>query len=136
MHPQKVTVWCGFWTGGIIGPYFIENDMGLAITINGERYRSMLSNFLWPKFDNMDLDGIWFQQNGATCHTSNDTINILKERFEGMVISRRGDVNWPQRSCDLTPLNFFLWGYLKSQVYTNKPQTTDALKVNINHAIT
>ena len=22
MHPQNVTVWCGFWAGGIIGPYF------------------------------------------------------------------------------------------------------------------
>ena len=26
MHPQCVTVWCGFWAGGIIGPYFIENE--------------------------------------------------------------------------------------------------------------
>jgi len=33
------------------------------------------------------------------------------------------------------PLDFFLWGYLKSQVYTNKPQTIDALKVNITNAI-
>jgi len=33
------------------------------------------------------------------------------------------------------PLNFFLWGYLKSQVYTNKPQTIDALKVNVTNAI-
>ncbi|KYN09543.1 hypothetical protein ALC57_18330 [Trachymyrmex cornetzi] len=57
------------------------------------------------------------------------------EQFEGMVISRGGDVNWPPRSCDLTPLDFFLWGYLKSQVYTNKPQTIDALKVNITNAI-
>jgi len=46
-----------------------------------------------------------------------------------------GDVNWLPRSCDLTPLDFFLWGYLKSQVYTNKPQTIDTLKVNITNAI-
>jgi len=62
-------------------------------------------------------------------------MDILHERFEGMVISRGGDVNWPPRSCDLTPLDFFLWGYLKSQIYTNKPQTIDALKVNIINAI-
>jgi len=49
--------------------------------------------------------------------------------------SRGGDVNWPPRSCDLTPLDFFLWAYLKSQVYTNKPQTIDALKANIINAI-
>ena len=65
-------------------------------------------------------------------HTA--TMDILHKRFEGMVISR-GDVNWPPRSCDLTPLDFFLWGYLKSQIYTNKPQTIDAFKVNITNAI-
>ena len=28
LHPQKVTVWCGFHAGGVIGPYFFvdEND--------------------------------------------------------------------------------------------------------------
>jgi len=32
MHPEKVTVWCGFWSGGIIGPYFFQNETGIAIT--------------------------------------------------------------------------------------------------------
>ena len=45
MHPEKVTV-CGFWSGEIIGPYFFQNKAGVAITVNGERYRSMVSNFL------------------------------------------------------------------------------------------
>jgi len=83
----------------------------------------------------MDTDNMWFQQEGATYHTSHATMDILHERFEGMVISRGGDVNWSPRSCNLTPLDFFLWGRLKSQVYTNKPQTIDALKVNITNAI-
>jgi len=82
----------------------------------------------------MDTDNMWFQQDGATCHTPHATMDILHKRFEGMVISRGGNVNWPPRSCDLTPLNFFFWDYLKSQVYM-KPQTIDALKVNITNAI-
>ncbi|KYN44692.1 hypothetical protein ALC56_00687, partial [Trachymyrmex septentrionalis] len=41
----------------------------------------------------------------------------------------------PPRSCDLTPLDFFLWGYLKSQVYVNKPTTTRALKEEIQRCI-
>ena len=36
MDPQRITVWCGFWAGGIIGPYFFEND---AATVNGVQYR-------------------------------------------------------------------------------------------------
>ena len=46
---------------------------------------------------------------------------------------------WPPRSPDLTPPDYFLWGYLKGRVYRNKPRTTDALKANIIeeiHAVT
>ena len=43
MHPQRVIVWCEFCYGGIIRPFFFENLEGFAVTINGERYRAMLS---------------------------------------------------------------------------------------------
>jgi len=101
--PRK-SVWCGFWFGG---PYFFQNEASVVVIINGKRYRSMISN-LWPKMDDMDTDNMWFQQDGATCHTPHATMDILHERFEDIVISRGGDVNWPSRSCDLTPLDFFL----------------------------
>ena len=42
---------------------------------------------------------------------------------------------WPPRSPDLTPPDYFLWGYLKGRVYQNKPQTIDALKANISEEI-
>lgn len=137
MHSEKATVWCGFWSGRIIGPYFFQNETGIAITVNGERYRSMISNFLWPKLDNIDTEDMWFEQDGATCHTEHAAMDILRDRFEDIVILRNGDINWlpSQARCDLTPLDFFLWGYLKSQVYANKPQTIDALKVNAIHQI-
>lgn len=35
MNPQCVTLWCEFWTGGIIGPYFFENETGQAVNITG-----------------------------------------------------------------------------------------------------
>ena len=95
----------------------------------------MTTDFFWPKLNDMDVNDMWFQQDDVTCHTADATMHILDGRFEGMVISRRGDVNWPPRSCDLTPLDYFLLGFLKSQVYANKPQSTDALKVNITKAI-
>lgn len=38
MHPQRVTVSCGFWAGGIIEPYFFENEAGQAVTVTGTRY--------------------------------------------------------------------------------------------------
>ena len=135
MHPKRVTVWCGFWAGGLIGPYFFENENGIAITVNGIRYREMITNFLWHEIDDMDVEDIWFQQDGATCHTANETMQLLQTKFNGRVISQRGDVNWPPRSCDLTPLDFFLWGYLKDKVYINKPQTIEDLKEEIRRNI-
>ncbi|GFW09438.1 hypothetical protein TNCV_3995451 [Trichonephila clavipes] len=41
----------------------------------------------------------------------------------------------PQVSCDLTPLDYFLWGYVKSLVFADKPQTLDHLEGNIRRVI-
>jgi hypothetical protein len=41
----------------------------------------------------------------------------------------------PPRSPDLTPTDYFLWGYLKQLVYSNCPQTIEDLKQNIEVAI-
>ncbi|GFS85498.1 hypothetical protein TNCV_2793711 [Trichonephila clavipes] len=45
LHPEKLTVWCALWAGGIIGPYFFKNDEGHNVTVNGDRYRAMITNF-------------------------------------------------------------------------------------------
>ncbi|GFY15012.1 SCAN domain-containing protein 3 [Trichonephila clavipes] len=73
----------------------------------------------------------FFQQDGATCPTARATIDLLKDTFGDHLISRFGPVNWPPRSCDLTPLDYFLWGYVKSLVYADKPHTLDHLEDNI-----
>ncbi|GFV69240.1 hypothetical protein TNCV_3861631 [Trichonephila clavipes] len=59
----------------------------------------------------------------------------MKDTFGDRLISRFGPVNWPPRSCDLTPLDYFLWGYVKSLVYADKPQTLDHLEDNIRRVI-
>ena len=50
-------------------------------------------------------------------------------------MSRRADVVWPPRSCNLTPLDYYLWGVVKDKYYADKPETIDALKENIREAI-
>ncbi|GFX30224.1 DUF4817 domain-containing protein [Trichonephila clavipes] len=87
------------------------------------------------KQNNYDVQELWFEQDGTTCHTARATINLLKDTFDDHLISRFGPLNWPPRSCDLTPLDYFLWGYVKSLVYADKPQTLDYLEDNIRHVI-
>ncbi|GFX74422.1 DUF4817 domain-containing protein [Trichonephila clavipes] len=80
----------------------------------------MITNFFIPELNNHDVQELWFQQDGATCHTARATIDLLKDTFGDHLISRFGPVNWPPRSCGLTPLDYFLWGYVKSLVYADK----------------
>ena len=56
---------------------------------------------------------------------------FFKDRF----ISRRVDVVWQPRNCDLTPLDNYLWGAVKDKCYADKPEAIDALKDNIREAI-
>ncbi|GFW00802.1 putative transposable element [Trichonephila clavipes] len=135
LHPEKLTVWCALWAGGIIGPYFFKNDEGHNVTVNGDRYRVMITNFFISEWNNHDVQELWFQEDGATCHTARATIDLLKDTFGDRLISRFGPVNWAPRSCDLTPLDNFLWGYVKLLVYADKPQTLDHLEDNIRRVI-
>ncbi|GFY15859.1 uncharacterized protein TNCV_1285041 [Trichonephila clavipes] len=66
----------------------------------------------------------------SSCHN-----RFIERHVCDRLISRFGPVNWTPRSCDLTPLDYFLWGYVKSLVYADKPQTLDHLEDNIRLVI-
>ncbi|GFX61798.1 DDE_3 domain-containing protein [Trichonephila clavipes] len=60
LHPETLTVWCALWAGGIIGWYFFKNDEGHNVTVNGDRYRAMISTFFIPELNNHDVQELWF----------------------------------------------------------------------------
>ncbi|GFX69307.1 uncharacterized protein TNCV_3564831 [Trichonephila clavipes] len=119
LHPEKLTVWCTLWNHW--SESFFKNDEGHNVTVNSDRYRAMITNFFIPELNNHDVQELWFQQDGATCHPARATIDLLKDTFGDRLISRFGPVNWLPRYCDLTPLDYFLWGYVKLLVYADKP---------------
>ena len=65
----------------------------------------------------LDLHDMYFQQHGANSTCNNRPIE-----------KRSGPVNRPPKSCDLTPLDYFLWGYVKAHVYTDKLASIDAVE--------
>ena len=77
----------------------------------------------------------WFQQDGATAHTAAASIGLLERHFKQRIISKNGPVNWPPRSPDLTAPDFFLWDYVKSQIYGTPTGTVKALKQRISECI-
>ena len=60
----------GFWTRGIIGLFCFENEQGETVTVNSDCYRAMLNEFFFTKIEEEDIGNVWFQQDGATCHTA------------------------------------------------------------------
>ena len=93
----------------------------------------MLETFYIPDFERRGLvnNALLFQQDGATAHTARNSMKVLREVFNGRLISRFGDLNFPWRSPDLTAPDLFLWGYLKAKVFTTCPENIQELKVRI-----
>ncbi|GFT86807.1 uncharacterized protein TNCV_4163851 [Trichonephila clavipes] len=52
LHPEKLTVWCALWT---LVESFFKNDEGHNVTVNGDRYRAMITNFFIPELNNHDV---------------------------------------------------------------------------------
>ena len=57
--------------------------------------------------------------------------DVLNERFPDAWIGRGGPIPWPPRSPDLSPLDFFLWGYIKNIVYAEKIHLQDRITSTI-----
>ena len=81
--------------------------------------------------DPLPFNQMFFQQDGAPPHYALAVRNFLNVAFVGHWIGRRGAIEWPPRSPDLTPMDFFLWGHLKSVVYKTKPLNMEDLKNRI-----
>ena len=107
IHPEKVNVWCGLWVGGFIGPYFFKDAANRNVTVNGERYRKVISNICLTKMQKLDWHDMWFQQDAATYHTARLRMDLWSSEFGEPFISHSGPVNWPPRSCDIMPLDYF-----------------------------
>jgi len=133
LHSAQVTVWCAIAEFGIVGLYFFK-ERGITVTVTSDRYIEVLENFLQPQLEEMDVADAWFQQDGATAHTAQRSMQVLREMFPAKLITLRGD-GWPAHSPDLAPCDFFLWGYLKSKVYTHRPENLQTLKDTLHQEI-
>ena len=60
---------------------------------------------------------------------------MLNDVFPDGWIGRGGPTSWPPRSPDVTPLDFFLWGYVKTKVFTEEIADIEELKTRITHAV-
>ena len=128
-------MWVGLMGNGtIIGPFFFGQS------INGEDYLDMINEEVVPALRqlpryrsrrNNQFRRIWWAQDGAPPHRRRIVTDRIAELFGDRVIALNHAVEWPPRSPDLTPLDFFLWGYLKSKVCQTPPGNLDKLERRI-----
>ena len=64
-------------------------------------------------------------------HTAHNRNGLLKNNLEERDISRSGPVNKTSLTSDLTPLDFFLWGKVKSMINADQARTLKELSANI-----
>ena len=138
-HPTKtaisksVTVWALVTYRGGVARWSIQDE-----TMNGERYiNNILIPHVVPYFNSVHGRNSYYQQDGAPAHYHNEVRAMLDDQLKDRWIGRRGVIEWPPRSPDLSVCDFFLWGYLREQVYESGKifKTVDELKRKITQEI-
>ena len=74
---------------------------------------------------------MYFQHDGAPPHYTRHAREYLNESFPNRWLGRGGPVAWPPRSPDLTPLDYYLWGHMKTLLYETKVESRAALRDRI-----
>ena len=138
LHSPRVSAWAGIWSHGIIGPFFFEDEQGATVTVNSERYVQMLETKFLPVIQDREefvAGDLWLMQDGAPAHIGRNVRAWMQQNFEECEIGRYGSIHWPARSPDLTPMDFFVWGWVKDQVYRHRVNTLNELKTRITQTM-
>ena len=136
MSKEKCMVWMGLCGDGtVLGPFFLDSSVTEA------KYLVMLRKEVLPElqaafnnqFNNGSFSPLWLAQDGAPAHISVEVSTWMTQIFGRKIIALHHPYEWPPRSPDLTPCDFFLWGCMKSQVYATPPLDMADLVQRINH---
>ena len=127
LRDEKVMMGCGFTSSTFIGPFFFEemlNSSFETVIMTGERYADMLQHCIIPSLaDNHLLESTTFIQNGSSPYIDKRVKDLFRRLFgNNRVLNRHFRYAWPSRSPSMSPCDYWLWGYLKSQIYCNRHQ--------------
>lgn len=130
-HRFSINVWAGIIGDRLIGPHILPNRL------TGARYLAFLVNDLSVLLDDVPYQQrleMWFMHDGAPAHFLRNVREHLTNTFNRRWIGRGGPVSWPARSPDLNPLDFWLWGHLKTLVYATPINDVQTLQERVVHA--
>jgi hypothetical protein len=125
-HQQQFSI--NVWAG-IVGNCLAGLRV-LLYQLTGNHYRDFLSLDL-PKLLEAVLLAVrarmLYMHDGSPAHFSSAVLDVLNSTYRDRRIGRGGPIAWPPRSPDLNPLEFYLWGHLKTLVYAAPVDNEEAL---------
>ncbi|KAA6372772.1 MAG: hypothetical protein EZS28_031699 [Streblomastix strix] len=96
-------VWAGVSVNGIVGPHFFTQN------VNAESYVNVIDEVLVPQLEQWGgVHRYYYYYDGASVHYAHITRDHLDSIFQKRWIGSGGPMNWPPRSPDLTPVDFWL----------------------------
>ena len=99
---------------------------------------SWKKNFFRSSQDTGTSQNWFFNKMERPPHWAKRVRDCLNDRLPHRWIGRGGprdsNIPWPPRSPDLTPMDFFVWGFIKSKVYTKNYRNLVDLKAAIRSA--
>ena len=90
----------------------------------------MLELYIAPKLEEFQ-QCIFIQQDGAPPCWRSHVRHFLGATFPNRWTGRDGPTPWPQRSQDITLVDFFLWGYVKDKIFSTPVPDITNLKARI-----
>jgi hypothetical protein len=112
----KVKVFCAITNCSVFGSFFF-----VETNVTGCTYLDMLSKWLLHQLEEKVPEFI-LQQDGSPPHWNGHVHDHLNDHFPQRWIGRAGPndvplIFWLRRSPDLTPCDFFFWGYVKDKLF-------------------
>ena len=109
----------------IIGPFFFAKK-----SITAQIYLDVLTEYVSPQLEQYQPQVI-FQQDDARPHWGFEIRQFLMKHFQIGGLDVLSHFPWPPRSPDISPLDFFLWGYVKNIIYRTKVRDS----IDLQHRI-
>ena len=125
----KLNLWRGLIYNQIIKPLFFTES-----TITADIYLDMLKHSVVPQLEEFQ-PWVVFQQDGAFPHWGLMVRDFLNKTFPHRLIGRTGPTPRLPRSSDITPLDLFLWVYVKDRVYRTPVRDIKTLQSQIINAL-
>lgn len=123
-----MNVWLGLLSSKLIGSFVLDSNL------TGGKYKFFLRHELPGLLECtvfMVSGQMYFHRDGAESLYTQHVKQYSHKCFLDHWLGHGGPLAWPPRSPDLTLLNYYLWGHMKSFVY----EVTVDLRATLGHHV-